>query len=289
MIKLIDILSEEISSLKKGVTTEQVLQAASNAANWNINNLKLDSPVGPRTVTSPWGEGVRDLNGDGIMEDHWGVDLNTPDNTPILCPKDGKVVIAEFTSKKCGGELKVEHWGGLFHTRYCHVKDFNGVNVGDSVSEGEIIGFTGGVSGDTGAGNSTGPHLHLEIYINGVNSDPEKYFDFGNGVTRRTGINIPRKDRVSYPESNVNFNSVNFTLDDIINGNNVLRPGSEGDVVTEIQTMLKDLGYSVEITGQLDRTTERAIIYFKRHRGISNEDLSNVDSETAKILRDESN
>ena len=58
--------------------------------------------------------------------------------------------------------------GNGYVTRYAHCSSFN-VSVGQSVSQGQVIGFVGST------GNSTGNHLHFEVMVNGVFHNPLNY------------------------------------------------------------------------------------------------------------------
>ena len=89
-----------------------------------------------------------------------------------------------------GGNVMIDHDTGK-SMRYLHLKRIL-VKPGDLIHEGDIIGYTGGASGDYGQGNSTGQHLHLEYYPGGIDQDPEDpkkvapaYFRFG--VTASSG------------------------------------------------------------------------------------------------------
>lgn len=67
--------------------------------------------------------------------------------------------------KGCGWYVKVRHATGLF-TLYCHMLRRPEVSVGDRVQAGQLIGHVGT------SGNSSGFHLHYEVWLNGVPRDP---------------------------------------------------------------------------------------------------------------------
>lgn len=102
-----------------------------------------------KTVTSNFG-----IRGE---ENHRGVDFSADTGTPILAIQEG--IVVESTSHYSWGEyVKVQHNNG-FTSLYAH-QSKRAVEVGQSVKKGQIIGYVGST------GNSTGPHLHLELAIN---------------------------------------------------------------------------------------------------------------------------
>ena len=63
--------------------------------------------------------------------------------------------------------IVIDHGGGV-QTYYAHLSAWQ-VYSGQSVSQGQVIGNVGST------GNSTGPHLHIEVRLNGVAMNPERY------------------------------------------------------------------------------------------------------------------
>ena len=104
---------------------------------------------------------------------HHAIDIPTPQNSPIAAPGDGVVVKVSLNGLGYS-YIILEHEDGV-QTIYGHVTDAT-VAVGQKITEGQIIGHTGGQPGSLGAGlNTTGPHLHFAVRKDGVLVDPMKY------------------------------------------------------------------------------------------------------------------
>ena len=86
--------------------------------------------------------------------------------TPIKVAADGVVESASY-SGSYGNLVKISHGNGV-ETWYAHTSKMY-VKKGDTVKAGDIIAAVGST------GNSTGPHLHFEIRINGEHVNPQKY------------------------------------------------------------------------------------------------------------------
>ncbi len=97
---------------------------------------------------------------------HEGVDIAVPTGTPIRAAKAGTVRIAAPTGGY-GNYTCIDHGGGL-STCYAHQQSFS-VSVGDTVSQGEVIGTT------DCTGHCFGPHVHFEVRVNGTAVDPMGY------------------------------------------------------------------------------------------------------------------
>jgi murein DD-endopeptidase MepM/ murein hydrolase activator NlpD len=97
---------------------------------------------------------------------HAGIDMPLPEGTGLRAADGGTVAIAGWVGGY-GNYICIQHSGSL-STCYGHLSSI-GVSVGQQVSQGQVIG----ASGNTG--NSTGPHLHFEVRVNGSPVDPLGY------------------------------------------------------------------------------------------------------------------
>jgi len=110
------------------------------------------------TFTSPFGYRWGRL--------HAGIDIAVPEGTPIRAADSGRVIIAGWTGGY-GNYTCISHSGSL-STCYGHQSRI-ATSVGANVSKGQVIGYSGNT------GNSTGPHLHFEVRVNGNPVDPMGY------------------------------------------------------------------------------------------------------------------
>ena len=96
---------------------------------------------------------------------HTGVDLAARSGTPIYAAGDGVIEYYKWQSGY-GNKVEIKHVNG-YETAYGHMSRYDdGLGVGSVVRQGQIIGYVGST------GQSTGPHLHFEIKINGNLVDP---------------------------------------------------------------------------------------------------------------------
>ncbi len=102
---------------------------------------------------------------------HTGIDLVEPFGSPIYAADDGIVALVGSSSSGYGNYVVIAHSGGLA-TLYGHLSTAL-VKVGQSVTQGEVVGLEGAT------GNTTGPHLHFELRINQRPVDPAPYLPPG--------------------------------------------------------------------------------------------------------------
>jgi len=85
---------------------------------------------------------------------HEGVDISAPQDTPVKSAVAGTVIRADYHDNY-GWHVRLEHSGGAFHTIYAHLTPQLNVIVGQSITGGYKLGYSGNT------GNSTGYHLHF--------------------------------------------------------------------------------------------------------------------------------
>lgn len=134
------------------VNTKKVVSY--NYANIGIN---LINPVGGR-ITSRFGARSRGT--------HTGLDIATSTGAGIVAAAGGTVTYSGY--KGSYGKLLVISHGNGVETYYAHCSQLY-VSAGMSVAQGQTIAAVGST------GNSTGPHLHLEVRLNGVALNPQNY------------------------------------------------------------------------------------------------------------------
>ena len=103
----------------------------------------------------------------GTRNFHKGEDSPAPTGAAIVAAASGTVTTAGWVSGY-GNYTVINHGGGVM-TAYGHQSAIY-VSVGQTVSAGQTIGAVGST------GNSTGPHLHFEVYVNGATQSPMSYF-----------------------------------------------------------------------------------------------------------------
>lgn len=127
----------------------------------SINGIKLAVQPVSGVITSRYGVSSRLRK-----STHTGLDIAASTGTPIKVIADGTVTCASYQGSY-GKLVKIDHGNGL-ETWYGHTSKMY-VSVGQKVTAGDVIAAVGST------GNSTGPHLHLEIRINGEHVNPQKY------------------------------------------------------------------------------------------------------------------
>ena len=114
----------------------------------------------------------------GVNKLHAGTDFAAPGGTPIYAAASGYVQVAGWSSGGYGNYVIIYHGkmsdGNTYSTLYGHMKSV-ATSAGKYVKQGELIGYVGST------GNSTGNHLHLEVWKGGSKANavnPRGYIPF---------------------------------------------------------------------------------------------------------------
>ena len=129
-------------------------------------------PLATHTITAGW------YYSDGKL--HRAIDLRAAVGTPVYAAEDGTVDwVQAWDGRSTSGDqsygnlVRIRHAdynGGKLQTLYAHLKESK-VKYGQTVKEGELIGYSGNT------GNSTGPHLHFEVRLAGTRYNPLNWLD----------------------------------------------------------------------------------------------------------------
>ena len=145
------------------------------------NEVLFTWPLAAHTITAGW------YYSDGKL--HRAIDLRAAVGTPVYAAEDGMVDwVQTWDGRSTRGDqsygnlVRIRHAdynGGKLQTLYAHLKEGK-VKYGQAVKEGELIGYSGNT------GNSTGPHLHFEVRLNGTRCNPLNWLDDDFSVARST-------------------------------------------------------------------------------------------------------
>jgi murein DD-endopeptidase MepM/ murein hydrolase activator NlpD len=115
-------------------------------------------------VTSGFGRRLSPFTGEPAM--HRGIDISVPEGTPIVAPANGNVTLARWDGG-LGNTIRINHGYG-YETIYGHLNKIL-VHPGQRVKRGQLIGLVGNT------GFSTGPHLHYQVQVNLVATNPLRF------------------------------------------------------------------------------------------------------------------
>ncbi len=143
----------------------------------------LRAPLEFRRVSSNFGRRFHPVL--KSWRDHRGTDYAASQGTPVRTIGDGQVIFAGRRGGY-GNTIEVKHPNG-YVTRYAHLRNFGkGVRRGSRVTIGQTVGYVGMT------GLATGPHLHFEVLVGGVQRDPNV------ALRDKAGMPIPASDREAF-------------------------------------------------------------------------------------------
>ncbi len=124
----------------------------------------LRMPLAHAWLSSPYGMRINPITGNWRF--HEGIDLAAPEGTPVYACKGGTAASCIKGDPTYGNYVVLRHSNGMTSI-YAHLSKIL-ISAGDVIESGAEIGLVGKT------GEATGPHLHFEIRINGVPTDPGK-------------------------------------------------------------------------------------------------------------------
>lgn len=139
----------------------EILASQSSGTSYSGGSMAWPAP-GVTRITSPFGYRIHPIL--KVKKLHTGIDIGAPSGTTIVAANGGSVIKAGWNNSY-GYMVMIDHGGGIV-TLYAHNSKLL-VKAGDVVSRGQSIA----ISGSTG--QSTGPHLHFEVRVNGEYVDPQ--------------------------------------------------------------------------------------------------------------------
>jgi len=141
-----------------------------------IAKIPLAEPVIGYHETSGFGPRIDPFN--GRMAFHAGEDLATDYGAPVYATTAGTVTFADW--RGAYGRMIEIDLGNGFRTRYGHLSRID-VVVGQKIAFRDRIGRVGS------SGRSSGPHLHYEVWFDGIVRDPSKFIEAGHYVFEKQG------------------------------------------------------------------------------------------------------
>lgn len=164
----IDALNEQIDRMNAEANklTAEILKLQGNGE-FVGGDFTWPAP-GVSRVTSPFGYRIHPITKKNKL--HTGLDIGAPSGTTIVASNAGTVIKAGWNNSY-GYMVMIDHGGGIV-TLYAHNSSLL-VKTGDVVARGQAISKSGST------GDSTGPHLHFEVRVNGNYVDPTKYVAYG--------------------------------------------------------------------------------------------------------------
>lgn len=166
-------LSETVDNLRRKIYVEaksqdEVVELAENKEKLFAAIPAIQPVSNKQLIALASGFGMRIHPVYKVKKMHTGIDFAASIGTPIYATADGVVDQLEVSFSGYGKMIEIDHGFG-YRTRYAHMHGF-AVRKGQKVKRGDLIGYVG----DTGL--STAPHLHYEVFVNGVHVNPVHYF-----------------------------------------------------------------------------------------------------------------
>ena len=166
-------LSENIDNLRRKIYIEsksqdEVVELAESKEKLFAAIPAIQPVANKQLIALASGYGLRIHPIYKVKKMHTGIDFAAAIGTPVYATADGNIDQLEISFSGYGKMLEIDHGFG-YRSRYAHMHGF-AVHKGQKVKRGDLIGYVGNT------GLSTAPHLHYEVFVNGVHANPVHYF-----------------------------------------------------------------------------------------------------------------
>lgn len=148
----------------------------------------LRTPLDNFRISSPFGYRIHPVTGG--LKHHKGLDMAAPTGTPIHAAADGTIREAGWHGGY-GNFVLIQHTS-VYATAYGHMSRIHpSMTPGLRVRQGDVIGYVGST------GMSTGPHLHYEVRVDGIQQDPAKIAGI-SGISTRQNVMLTGIDKTRF-------------------------------------------------------------------------------------------
>lgn len=167
-------LDQQVRDLTRQYQQQQAAAASnySGGGTKTVSGIAFTWPTASHNITSAYGYRIHPIS--GVRKMHTGIDIGAGYGSTIVAAASGTVIQVNLPlpGRNTGGTsygnyLIINHGNGIT-TLYAHCRNIY-VSSGQTVSRGQKIAEVGST------GNSTGPHLHFEVRVNGSTVNPRSY------------------------------------------------------------------------------------------------------------------
>ncbi len=157
----------DVDTVVSALYKKKVVVATSSSYSYAYADMSYSAPDIGISLIRPIDGYISSRYGMRSSGRHTGLDIAGSTGTPIMAAASGTVEKVNYSNVSYGNCVIISHGNGI-ETLYAHCSQIY-VSVGQSVSQGETIASRGST------GNSTGPHLHFEVRVNGSTVNPQYY------------------------------------------------------------------------------------------------------------------
>ena len=166
-------LNENVDNLRRKIYIEsksqdEVVELAENKEKLFAAIPAIQPIANKQLIALASGFGLRIHPIYKVRKMHTGIDFAAAIGTPIYATADGVIDKEDVSFSGYGKVIEIDHGFG-YRSRYAHMHGF-AVRQGQKVKRGDLIRYVGNT------GLSTAPHLHYEVFVNGVHANPVHYF-----------------------------------------------------------------------------------------------------------------